>query len=395
MKKSVLFVLSFTLVLAFTSCEKNKVETSDSFSTAVDQNGVFTSDAEVLKDRIEVVNKPIIFTGKSTNELSYTWLFNATPPVMNGYTLSASCVDGYGDYVYFGWHARGPEVMGEVSIVKLNEDPNEIAMIQSGSFENHEFNDLEVKPNINKLFLAGGSTADMSGNSIGDNTALSMAYNLDPGTGISTGMDWENNLLGYSANSITYVANQTLWVSKGSQGGLTVFRDYDLSDVKLDMAMSNAKHFDATGDWGVLLYGVGFNESIIKVWDMTNLYDPVTEYTLPYDVTPLGKNSVDVNHDYAYLAMGNDGVVKVDLTDGSVVDRFDYENGGFCNGIAVDWRYIYAAYGADGLFVIDKETFEIIGNWDFDGSCNYVKKVGDYLYLANGDEDGLIILKKD
>jgi hypothetical protein len=165
--------------------------------------------------------------------------------------------------------------------------------------------------------------------------------------------------------------------------------------VKLDMELSNAKHFDATGDWGVLLYGVGFNESNLVVWDMENLYAPVAEYTIPYDVTPNGKNAVDVNHDFAYLAMGNDGVVKVDLTDGSVVNRFDYDNGGFCNGVTVDWRYIYVAYGADGLFVLDKDTFEVLGNWDFDGSCNYVKKVGDYLYLANGDDDGIIILKKD
>lgn len=387
-------MLSIVLVFAFSSCEKDKVQLNDNSASQDEQSVILITDKEVLKERVEIINQPITFSGKSANELNYTWVANFTPPVMGGLTLSASCVDGYDDYIYVGWHARGPEVYGELGMVSL-ADPDNPQMMLVQDYLHHEFNDLEVKPNADRLFVAGASEMDLQMNPIGDNTAMAIGYEINSTTGMVTDLVWENNLPGYSANSITYVANQTVWVSKGSQGGLTVFRDFDLDHIKIDMEVSNAKHFDATGDWGVLLHGVGFNESVLKVWDMTNLYAPVAEYTIPYDVTPLGKNGVDVNHDFAYLAMGNDGVVKVDLTDGTVVNRFDYDNGGFCNGVAVDWRYIYAAYGADGLFVIDKDTFEVIGNWDYNGSCNYVKKVGDYVYLANGDTDGMIVLRKE
>lgn len=393
MKKYLLF-LSLTILLFASSCEKKEDIKNENVMNN-ETRFSFEKTQEELDARIELVNQPVVFTNdKSTAELNYTWIANILPITSGGVTLSAASVDGFEGSVYVGWHARGESVLGELSVISLIDQENPL-MTQYATFPMHEMNDIEVKPNAGRLLIAGQAKANMAGATVGDKNAFAQGWNIDPVTGYVGVMAWENYLTGYSANSITYVNNQTVWVSKGSQGGLTVFRDYDIEDVKLDMELSNAKHFDATGDYGVLLYGVGFNESVLRVWDMTNLYNDYVEYTIPYDVTSLGKNSVDVNSNYAYLAMGNDGIVKVDLTNGDVVHQFDYENGGFANGVYVDWRYIYAAYGANGLFILDKETFEVLGNWDFEGSCNYVKKVGDYLYLANGDEEGLIILRKD
>lgn len=391
MKKSV-FIFGMALVFLVSACNKDNQDIIN--TTQGDQKVAFVTNKDALKDRIQIVNQPISFTGDKSSGLNYTWLANITPSVINGVTLSATCVDGFGDKAYVGWHARGAEMYGELTTISV-EIPNTPLMVQSGSFTGQEFNDLEVKGSLGKLFVAGNANQNLAGGSIGDNAAMTMSFDVDVDGYVGNYVNWEHYLPGYSANSITYVANQTLWVSKGAQGGLTVFRDYDLNEIKLDMEVSNAKHFDATGDWGVLLYGVGFNESVVVVWDMNNLYAPVAEYTIPYDVTSQGKNSVDINGDYAYLAMGNDGVVKVDLTNGNVVANFDNDNGGLCNGVTVDWRHVYVAYGSDGLFVLDKETFEVKGNWNYDGSCNYVKKVGDYIYLANGDVDGVIVLKQN
>lgn len=393
MKKYVLF-LSLAFLVFASSCEK-KEDIKNENLVNNETEFLFEKTQEELDTRIELVNQSVIFNNdKSTGDLSYTWIANILPLNSGGATLSASSVDGFGGAVYVGWHARGESVIGELSVISLIDQNNPV-MTQYGTFPMHEMNDIEVKANEGRLLIAGQAKANMAGASVGDKNAFAQGWNIDPVSGYVGVMAWENYLSGYSANSITHVANQTIWVSKGSKGGLTVFRDYDIEDVKLDVEVSNAKHFDATGNYGVLLYGVGFNESVLRVWNMTNLYNNYVEYTIPYDVTSLGKNSVDVNNSFAYLAMGNDGIVKVDLTNGNVVHRFDNENVGFANGVYVDSIYIYAAYGANGLFVLDKETFEVVGNWDFDGSCNYVKKVGDYLYLANGDEDGLIILRKD
>ncbi len=393
MNKYLLF-LGITLLIISSSCEKKE---------DIDRENVINNETEIsfertqeeLDSRIELVNRAVDFNSdKSTNDLSYTWIANILPITSNGVILSASSVDGFDGSVYVGWHAKGENVMGELSVISLTDQDHPL-MTQYATFPKHEMNDIEVVPYAGRLLVAGQAKADISGITVGDNNAFSQGWNINPVTGYVGLMEWENYLPGYSANSISYLENQTIWLSKGSEGGLTVFRDDDIEDVKLDMEISKAKHFDASGDYGVLLYGVGYNESILRVWDMTNLYNDYVEYTIPYDVTNLGKNGVVVNYEFAYLAMGNDGIIKVDLTNGNVIHQFDFDGGGFANGVFVDWRYIYAAYGADGLFVLDKETFEVLGNWDFDGSCNYVKKVGEYLYLANGSEDGLIVLRKD
>ncbi len=391
MKKINIFFLVIVLMISFVSCEKKAAEEPIIADNASEFS--FVKDQALLDARIESVNIPVDFGLKSAQELNYTWVANILPITSGGVVLSAATVDAFDNMAYVGWHARGNEVVGEVSVVSV-EDPLNPVMVQYGVFPNQEFNDIEVKPNVSKVFFAGQAKKNLAGASIGDNNAFGMSFNIAT-DGHVLNMNWENYLPGYSANSITYVANQTIWLSKGSQGGLTVFRDYNLADVKYNLDVPNAKHFDATGDYGVLLNGVGFNESQLTVWNMNSLYAPMTQYTIPYDVTPQGKNAVDINYEFAYLAMGNDGIVKVDLTNGDVVKRFDYENGGFANGVTVDARYVYGAYGADGLFVLDKETFDVVGHWDFDGSCNYAKRIGDFLYIANGSTDGLIIMKKD
>ena len=388
MKKYLILIVAGMLAFGLNSCNKEEVVEKQN-----DLKLNIITDQDLLSNILEPVNQPVVFKGSNASDLNYTWVYNISP---NGTSMSASAVDGYDKAVYIGWHTRGVEYAGYLVSLNIMDRDNPFIM-QALPMDGYEVNDIEVKSNVDRLFVAGSAKYDMSGASVGDDNAMAMGLDINVGGSFDDASSnfWMAHYYGASANSITYVANETVWLSKGSRGGLTVFRDYDTQDIELDIEAANTKHFDATGDYGVLLSGVGFNESVLRVWDMSNLYAPEAEYTIPYDVTPLGKNAVDVNGDYAYLAMGNDGIVKVDLTNGDVVNNFDNDMGAFCNGVAVDWRYVYAAYGADGLFVLDKETFEVIGNWDFDGSCNYVKKIEDYLFIANGDTDGMIMLKKD
>jgi len=44
--------------------------------------------------------------------------------------------------------------------------------------------------------------------------------------------------------------------------------------------------------------------------------------------------------------------------------------------------------------IIDRTTFQLEGQYNYDGSCNYVAKDGNFIYIANGDTDGLIILEE-
>ena len=157
-------------------------------------------------------------------------------------------------------------------------------------------------------------------------------------------------------------------------------------------AVNNAKHFDADGNWGVLFDGEG-SVATLDDYDMTNPFNWNT-YILNYDVTQDGKNGIRVRGNSVFVAMGDDGVAEVDLLKGNVVNLYNHGGNGFANSLHVTDNYVYLAYGADGLIILDRATFQLQGQYNFEGSCNYVAKQGNNIFLANGDTDGFIVLEE-
>ena len=72
--------------------------------------------------------------------------------------------------------------------------------------------------------------------------------------------------------------------------------------------MDNAKHFDFANDKGVFLRGNGDGISTVDIYALDDSFT-FSSFTISYNVTALGKNGVDVVGDYAYLAMGEDGLI--------------------------------------------------------------------------------------
>lgn len=399
--RKLLLLFGIALMLSFAACEKRSDISNQEL--ALNNKLEMNTNAADLAARIEIVNRPVVFEGKSANALSYTWVANILPYTVDGSVLSASTVDGYGDMAYVGWHAYGDSVAGAMTVISV-ANPLVPVTVSEQTFLQQEFNDIEVRADKNRIFFAGEATNEfITGDPVGDENAFAWSLILEP-NGTFNVFNWEKTFLGYSANSVTYTtygSTGAAWVSMGSVGGITVIDDNAPSMVPFlaDQLITNAKHFDATGTWGVLLYGDGLNKSKVRIWDLLNsgagYFAWDKEYEIPYDVTPLGKNSIDVNANNVYLAMGDDGIVRVNLVNGIVQNIFNNGGSGFANGVNVGPNYIYAAYGADGLYVLDKVTLDVVGHWDYNGSCNYVKVVGDFLYLANGNADGMIILHKD
>lgn len=117
-------------------------------------------------------------------------------------------------------------------------------------------------------------------------------------------------------------------------------------------------------------------------------------YNIPYDVTYLGKNGIDVTDGFAFLAMGDDGLIKVSTTDGTIAATYNSNGNGDANAVMVDGDYVYLANGSDGLIILRTSDLSFVANYKYDGSCNYVDIKGDLLFLANGSTGGLIILEK-
>jgi hypothetical protein len=405
MKKLVLLALAGG-VLA--SCSKDDSENeASSYQVPVEVNSNKTD----LEDRIAYFDEPINLSGKrGAQSVTLTKKAEISSILLDGYKLSATGVDsrnssGYAR-TFLSFHTRGEEYGGELLVLD-HSDPNQPIILQSLVDHDADYNDITIGQNYVRVWIAGDRSVDASGYS-NTNGAVASKYWLNGNKNFDANPKWEEApILGYSGNSMTRVPNAgtacsskaETWITSGSNGEVRVLKacDVDGNAPLHQRIVDNAKHFDfdPNSKTGVLLRGLTDSTCAIDVYDLTSRYN-FTTYTLPYDVTYLGKNGVKVEGDYVYLALGDDGVVKVDATNGNVLNTFEYSGGdGYANAVATSSANLYIANGSDGLIVIDKNNFTFKGRYDGGGSCNFVDAINGYVYLANGDTGGFILLKED
>ena len=408
MRKTVL-LLVVSLALVFTGCNKTKTDID-----SIDRTFEMNTDLASLSERFTVVNEPIEWT-------NYIYKSSQLSPVsfneawrLDGYrpnavdTLSASCVDILDGLVYVGAHLNNYKVTpaeawgGEIAIVDATGALP--ALVGSAYDPLLDYNDLEITTaDPTNVWITGENN---------DRGAVILRVDALPVLPfVSAGPTLEMSIFGTSGNSITR-SGADLWVSSATHpttptvgGGLLAINANFPAQINHSFSVAQAKQFDSDGDHGVLLYGSSPTQSYIRVYDMHNLYSFADYSLVGYDVTDLGKNAVDVSQGYVYLAMGDDGVLKVniDIANGPVgiiTHHFLNYGKGYANGIKVDGTYVYVAYGQGGFYLLDKVDLTPVGHWDTVYSCNYVAidpvelpATSNHVYLANG-RAGLICLER-
>lgn len=401
MRKNVL-LLVVSLALVFTGCNKTKTD----IDTSADRKLVMNSDLASLSERFTVVNEPIewtnyIYKSSQLNPVTFNEAWRLDTYVIGVDSLSASSVEVLNGMVYVGSHLNNYKVApleawgGEIAVIDVAGP----TLVGSAYDAFVDYNDMEISASDpTNLWITGENN---------NRGAVVLRIPVASGVGLaSAGPTLEMSIFGTSGNSVTWESGE-LWVSSATHpttptigGGLLAINANFPAQTNHSFSVAQAKQFDADGTWGVLLYGNSPTQSFIRVYDMTNLYT-YNDYPLNgYDVTDLGKNAVDVSQGFAYLAMGDDGVIKVDLMTGSVVEHFQNFGKGYANGVKVDGTYVYVAYGQGGFYLLDKVDLSAVGHWDTKYSCNYVgidpvelPATSNHVYLANG-RAGLICLER-
>lgn len=405
MKKLVLLALAGGVMA---SCSKDEpTNEASNYQVPVEVE----SNKTELANRITYFDEPINLSGKrGSQSVTLTKKAEISSATLDGYQLSATGVDarnsGNFSRTFLSFHTRGEEYGGELLVLD-HSNPNQPIILQSLVDHDADYNDITIGQNYVRVWIAGDRSVDASGYT-NTNGAVASKFWLNKNKSFNVDPRWEEApLLGYSGNSMTRVPNAGTtcpskaesWITSGSNGEVRVINACDVAgNAPLHQrTVDNAKHFDfdPSTNIGVLLRGLTDSTCAIDVYDLTNRYS-FTTYTLPYDVTYLGKNGVKVLGNSVYLALGDDGVVKVDATNGTVLNTFKYANGnGYANSIAISSANLYIANGSDGLVIVDKNNFTFKGRYDGGGSCNFVDVIDGYIYLANGDTGGFILLKED
>jgi len=339
------------------------------------------------------------------------------------------------DYAYFTSHVRGDVFGGEIFAVRYddnNGNDNSSALLAEVSiFDNTaDYNDLTIDKTTSPytLWVAGDNNArgaiirnmPLWGPN-GLNTILESPldspldqkeYDQSAEVIGKSLTKYNMPLLGPSGNSVT-IFNDQLWVVAGgtSYGGLVVMDKNDDSRLYTRTDVHHAKHFDmgewnnGSGYYGAFLWGDGHfnnNKSNLRIFNTSigpyaytdylaeDAVDPEYKYG---DVTFEGKNAIDVHGNFVYMAMGADGIKKVSVTNGKIVDSYDLHEGqypatyggnGLANSLVVHGDFVYVAWGASGLLIFEKNDLAKgpVGQYNGIGSCNYVA-VDDVNVLTN------------
>lgn len=387
MKKLILL----TLAIVCLSCSEDSLENTPENSFGPEF--IINSETASLASRVSRSNAPAM----DGLGVSYTKIAEVAPNEINGYGLSATGVTRLNDKVYVTYHVRGEVYGGEILTFDVS-DPSNPQLIHSLVDETADYNDIMMGQGKVNVWVAGARDIYASGYQ-NTNGAIATKIRLNGQKLPSNDATWELPLTSYSASSITRVdpprgsSGGRIFVTTGSSGGLTVVRGNDEEDILHARQVNNAKHFDYDNDKGVFLRGIDASSSEVDVYALDDSFGYNT-YTIPYDVTFLGKNGIDVEGDFAYMALGDDGLVKMNITTGQIENTFHSGGNGDANAVFVDDDLIYLANGSDGLIILNKSDLSFVTSYKFDGSCNYVEVEDDLVFVANGSSGGLIILEK-
>lgn len=408
--RKIILLLIVVFAVSFVGC--NKLGTDPSTQSQF----VLNTDVVALQDRITLVNEPLQFSDfKSTNaSISANIQYRVASAFKANldYTgaghdyLSASSIEFDDNKVYIGFHDHGVEFYGEIFVLTdaATGDPTANFAVDSRWID---VNDVAINGSL--LWVAGESNKRGA-------EALTMPIDLSSGLSATT---IQLPIFGASGNSITSIGSD-VWITTGGDqgrptgqnGGIIVMNG---TTEVFSKHLDNVKHFDGVaGGKGLMVYGNNTTTTVFEIWE--DLSDPTTSYYVEYEksdfanlttadiemtVTPYGKNAVDVDAGFAFVALGKAGVFKVDITSGDgtgggsvIAHYFDAENEGWANGVKTDGTYVYVANGADGLIVLKYADLSYVGRWNGptlsgstsvdNGSCNYVDINGTDLYAAFG-----------
>lgn len=342
----------------------------------------------------------------------YYWehVAEVEPLVVNGNTLSATHISLANNKAYVSYHKQGDEHIGAVEIIELSNANNPI-IISQATFLNSDINAIISEIGVNsllKVWLA------MSNEKNG-----AQVYELDAINGLLSENYRRVNMsnifdtgVSASANGIA-VTNDYLYVTSGKTfGGTVQLNKNDLSPVSFE-TYPNAKYVAVNGmtnNSKVVSLVTGDNASIkvsnIEGGLVSSTYNIGSIFHQNVLETYRGKSTMEfspLNSNYLYIAKGKEGLVKLDISNGNVLNQ---SKGamlvvGNTNGVTTDTDYIYTANGSDGISISphpenNNDDILPVFYWDMaeeGASANYIVADGEWVFIAKGG-GGFKILRK-
>lgn len=338
-------------------------------------------DSEVLLDELIEIAQTDCNPGAEAEliEPEYTLVADITVPQLLGSNLSATDVTHSNGLAFVSYHLNGNQYAGAIDVLDLS-NPNAPAFTVNYTSESREFNALNVLDS--KLFLAGQRDKEESGYTANSTDgALLYVVEVIQGDQLESSVDWQEiPMPSFSGNSVSVMGNHQLLFASGASGGGFFEVNTQSENITATQSENYAKYVKyADGVKYKLIGGNSNAQLIIESNGGSNTVD-LGQPAAPVD----GKNVVTVYDGKAYVTLGQNGLVVVNLESNEVVGSYNHDGPGLANGVAVDEDFVYLANGQSGLILLRRRTLEFYGQYKYEGSANLVDISGNIILIANG-----------
>lgn len=327
-----------------------------------------------------------------SSDLPLIMIASVNPPEIDGVSLRATHVAIHNNYAYVSYNVEGAVYKGAIDVIDIS-DPNNPLLAGQALFPNTDIN--SVIYNNGDLYIAG---ANPSLNAASTDPALLFKI------GLVQNLPMSNNLIlmdmpGFSGVDVTVQGNNVY----GASGDNGVVAKYNQNgNLQNSISVTDLRALGVNNNKLVALSG----SSGVHVYNANNFSSSLNFSTLQ-DV-PQAKRTITFYNDYLLAAEGMDGVGIYDLNSGNQLNTLALPNISdlppsidpsevVTNSVSTLQDHIFVAQGAAGvsLFEVGNDLTDIndIGLLDLEGSANYVKAEGYYLFVANG-AGGFKILKR-
>ncbi|MWB94185.1 PQQ-binding-like beta-propeller repeat protein [Flavobacterium sp. GA093] len=392
MKKRI-YLLSFLSLSLFTFCEKNDDLTDDNQSQT-DNNIEISNDVTTLNKRLDYTNSGVIsivnssstrkMASATANDFPLVQIAEVNPPTdSNGRTLQANHVAVNGNFAYVAYTMKGNVYSGAIDVIDVS-DPYKPKLITSALITDTDITSLTYSNG--KLIIAGATSMDKNPTL----TSPSIVINMQLSSGVLTENYTVNQLEGQVTTDVA--ANSTSYFAVTGDAGSLFKIDANSKQVIGKTTLEDLRSLAINGDKIVTLSGT----KGINIYNSTTL-NLQKSFTTSTDVSG-AKRTIDFDGQKLLVAEGYNGLGAYDINSGSKLQAIPLVNAGgdnVTNAVSVNEGYVFVANGAAGLNVYETGTqLNLLGTVAIEGSSNYVKSSGDFIYVASG-KGGLKIIKME
>ncbi|WP_373057424.1 hypothetical protein [Zunongwangia sp. H14] len=313
------------------------------------------------------------------------------PPVLDGQAMRANHVDIDGDYAYVAYTKEGPTYLGGIDVIDISDKyaPKLVSRMTTASAD---VNALFYRNN--KVFFTGAlnwqasgsqrafyASIDVSNGELATKNHIERFYQGQAGVDIFPYQEDNFIALSGSESSLGYYNSNSL---------ITEMEGSNFEDLRAAAALPNGKIVALSGNGYLLI----LEPRLLGVEKEIQTQPLIAE----------SKRTIELLNDQLLVSEGPNGVGIYNLESGQEVSRLPIhmlpgaevaEGDKVTNSVTTFNDFVLMGNGGAG-FGITKldENNNVVeeGIIEIDGSANYVKAKGDYIFVASGT-GGLRILK--